>query len=113
MECVLILEKCLTRYCYPQAEILQLTQRKIKTTVSITSEPLGYQDLKIKCRLETTPENYILLKPNDDSSISKLDAILSSLRKEQHIEICAKKDVEHSTEMQFLALTLCRQLFLS
>lgn len=73
------------------------TKDNSETIVSITSEPLGYQDLKIKCTLETTPENYTLLQPSDDLSVSKLDAILSSLRKEQHIEICAKKDVEHST----------------
>jgi isopentenyl-diphosphate Delta-isomerase len=68
----------------------------IEKNVKITSEPLGYNALNFRCEIKRISPSSISLRPSESESLSKLNAILSSLRKEQHIEICAKKDVEHS-----------------
>jgi hypothetical protein len=67
-------------------------------TALINCPSLNYDDLSIRLNITEIANDSIVFSPNDSDASTKIDALLSSLRKEQHIEICAKKDVEHSSK---------------
>jgi len=62
----------------------------------ISSDRLGYVDLELKVISSRFDNQLIQLKPSCDLSVRRIEALKASLRKEQHIDICDKENVEHS-----------------
>lgn len=69
------------------------------SAAQLKAQALNYEGLSINVSFEHNQDGLVYFSIIGDESFYNMRALISSLRKDQHISICANEDIEHSKKL--------------